>query len=202
MGDTEPLVIAAWKRIEVWLHANDKTGKCALPPGVLPEEIRRVEALLGVPFPQDLRLSYERHNGRYWLCIFEGSFLLPLASSPDLHPNIQPFSVIDSRRGMLKMAEGGSLPGEPRGPIKNDWWNPRWIPIIDDEGGDYVCIDMDPTTGGTLGQVIEWIHEGAVTRVLADSLGGYLSNHADALEAGEFRFGFNDHGGWIERVDD
>ena len=34
--------------------------------------------------------------------------------------------------------------------IKNDWWNPKWIPFAHNGGGDHLCLDLDPASSGTL----------------------------------------------------
>lgn len=42
----------------------------------------------------------------------------------------------------------------PEGAIKKMYFNPKWIPIFSDHGGNYIGIDLDPDTNGIKGQVI------------------------------------------------
>lgn len=45
---------------------------------------------------------------------------------------------------------------EARGPVAAQWWNPKWIPVILLFGSThYLCLDFDPPSGGTPGQIIE-----------------------------------------------
>nr|WP_246183482.1 SMI1/KNR4 family protein [Paenibacillus methanolicus] len=37
--------------------------------------------------------------------------------------------------------------------IKPCLWNSKWIPIASNGGGDYLCIDTDPSDAGVVGQV-------------------------------------------------
>ena len=43
--------------------------------------------------------------------------------------------------------------------IKPFIWNSKWIPIADNGAGDYLCMDMDPTEAGTIGQVLYYWHD-------------------------------------------
>lgn len=199
LHDATSVVTTAWARINAWLQANDQMGKLRLPPGVPSKEIAEAESILGLQFPPDVRASYELHNGRYGLWIFEEGFLLPLTRDPACPPTFQGNNVIDIWRLSLPNAEYDGERSQPQGPIKTDWWNKRWIPIIDNECGDDVCLDLDPPLGGTLGQVIDWGHEYGAIRVIAKSFAEYLSNHADALESGKYRI--YDGGGGIELVE-
>jgi molybdopterin molybdotransferase len=60
-------------------------------------------------------------------------------------------------RTMAGLQDGGDfedLEAEGDGGVKSDWWNKRWIPILEGPDGDLLCIDMDPDEGGVEGQVI------------------------------------------------
>ena len=67
---------------------------------------------------------------------------------------------------------------EPEGPIQTDWWNNAWLPLTENDDGDYVCLDFAPAAGGTVGQIIDWSHELGATRVLANSFGEWLAKLA------------------------
>jgi cell wall assembly regulator SMI1 len=74
----------------------------------------------------------------------------------------------------LKKGYYEGLKSKPRGPIKKDWYNPRWIPINTNEEGDFALLDLDPAPKGKNGQIIEFSRGTGATRVLAKSLGEYL----------------------------
>jgi cell wall assembly regulator SMI1 len=66
---------------------------------------------------------------------------------------------------------------EPVGPVKGEfWWNPLWIPIATNGGGDDICIDLDPAEGGKVGQIITFWHDWELREVILDSLEEWLIN--------------------------
>jgi cell wall assembly regulator SMI1 len=82
----------------------------------------------------------------------------------------------------------GEAESSPRGPIKKDWWNPKWIPFTHSGSGDHDCVDLDPAPGGHVGQIIEYSHEVGAMRVAAESFVDWLTTFASALEAGKYQF--------------
>lgn len=87
------------------------------------------------------------------------------------------------------MVREGAFTGrssKPIGPIRPDWWNERWIPIVANLSGDLVCVDMDPAPGGVEGQFIEWGHETGAYGVLAENFAEWLSGVVEDIEDGFF----------------
>jgi cell wall assembly regulator SMI1 len=66
--------------------------------------------------------------------------------------------------------------------VQDAWWDPGWISIASDGGGDSVCIDLHPATGGTAGQVILMNHENGFRPRLAGSFTELLSLLVDYYE--------------------
>jgi cell wall assembly regulator SMI1 len=156
--------------------------------------VRAAEAEMGLELPPDVRSSYLLHDGsghpgaRVYLC--EMSYVLPLSRAHH--------SVVARRARLLELAAHmGDFGGWPNGPIQADWWNPRWVPLADDEQGTFIGVDLDPPPGGRVGQVIEH-QKTAATRVLAESWGAWLGACADALEAGAYRLRSQEHAAWLE----
>ena len=91
---------------------------------------------------------------------------------------------------MRELLLGGILDhgvfSNPSGPIRTDWWNTKWIPFVDNEQGDQLCVDLNPAKGGKKGQVIDWWHEKGAYKVVADSVGEWLAAVAKDLEKGTF----------------
>lgn len=188
MATVELLVKDAWKRIEAWLRANDPLGKLALPSGASLDEIVRAEAALGMKLPPGLRASYTLHNGSNRVWIFEQGYLLPLTAEGIRAKAFRSYNLVSIWEGMGQIAEMMKEErSEPDGLVKTDWWNRSWIPFIDNECGDHLCIDLDPPSGGHVGQVIDWWHERGATKVLARGFAEFLAEHANALEAGMYK---------------
>ncbi len=183
-----------WQRIESWLR-DAAPKRFRLTPGASEGEIRAAESTIGCHLPEDVRESYRVHNGSNRIWLVEQGYLMPLEPPHDL-PRRQRVlfrGVVESWQAMQEMLARGyfDTPGgrsRPKGPIKKDWWNPRWIPITDNQCGDSLGLDMDPAKGGQVGQVISWWHERGLIRVLATNLRSWLSGVADDLEAGRCRF--------------
>jgi cell wall assembly regulator SMI1 len=58
--------------------------------------------------------------------------------------------------------------------VRDDWWNPRWIPFTHDGGGNHLCLDLDPAEGGAVGQVISMWHDSGERAVQGHSFGEWF----------------------------
>ncbi|HVS36913.1 MAG TPA: SMI1/KNR4 family protein [Gemmataceae bacterium] len=185
MPTTLMTVADAWSRIDAWLRANAPEN-FRLPPGASEKEIEAAEKILGCRLPADVHESYRIHDGSNRIWLFRQGFLMPLGGAAS---EAADFSIVGIWTGMLQCAEMmKDERGSPKGPIKTDWWNLGWIPLTENDCGDYICIDMVPESPGQVGQVIDWWHEQAATDVLAPSWREWLADLVTRLEAGAYRF--------------
>jgi cell wall assembly regulator SMI1 len=164
-----------WHRILTWFASKAPGARFSAEPPASEEEVASTESLLDVRLPPDVRESYLLHNGGKSGAFYRNYRFMPL----------------DEIRDSWRMLTGSSLeeyPASPEGPVKAVSWNRRWIPIMDTGAGDHLCVDLDPEPGGSVGQVIEWSHEEGPSSVLAPSFRQWLSQYADDLEAGRYRF--------------
>ncbi|MEX0718596.1 MAG: SMI1/KNR4 family protein [Planctomycetaceae bacterium] len=190
MPSALPNVSDAWDRIESWLRANAPADSCELSEGASIADIKRAEAVMGCRLPDDVRESYRIHNGSNRTWLFQQGFLMPLGDEAE------PCTVVGIWTGMLDCAEMmKNERGTPNGPIKADWWNQKWIPLTENDGGDFICVDLAPESGGRIGQVIDWSHELAATVVLEKSWCDWLESLAVRLESGGCRFAVDGYGG-------
>lgn len=170
-----------WNRIETWLRANAPETLRDLRSGATRDDIRAAEAALGVSFPDDMVASYLRHDGQDHIgyALMGQWQLLPLE-----HLVIQG----ESMRDLPPDEEAGE--GEDEGayanPVRQEWWNPRWVPVAYDGGGDLRCVDLDPTPYGTMGQVMTFWHTDERRERLALSFREWLNGFADDLEQGRY----------------
>lgn len=71
--------------------------------------------------------------------------------------------------------------------IKPDlWWNPKWIPLTADGGGNGKMIDLDPTEHGTAGQIIQMWHDDPIRSKEVESLHDFFARYAQDLEDGKY----------------
>jgi cell wall assembly regulator SMI1 len=175
-----------WERIESWLTLN-WTADAELPAGVGERALKKAEADMGLRLPADLRESYFRHDG-------SGRFnLFPFGSWHYSYPLLPVAGMLAHWSQIQTGVEQGYFSGpdfvsRPKGPIKKVWFHAQWVPIVDDQCGDYVFADLAPEKGGRVGQIIEFHRDTGATEVLAQSFSELLSSVADDLEAGKYAY--------------
>ncbi|CAK9439123.1 uncharacterized protein LODBEIA_P33470 [Lodderomyces beijingensis] len=74
----------------------------------------------------------------------------------------------------------------PPGTIHETFAHPMWIPIVTDEVGNYIGIDLCPASKGVLGQVILFGRDFDFKFQVADTWGDFLLLFANDLETGNW----------------
>jgi cell wall assembly regulator SMI1 len=179
-----------WDRIHVWLAANAPVVLESLRPGATDEAIRAAEEAMGVTLPDDVRACYRIHDGQqpvlvnvtYWPGLRAVPTFLYADPWLGLKEMVECWEVLHSLLG-----EFSEVSSSPRGPIRSDWWHPKWLPVTKyGGGGDYHCLDLAPKSRGKVGQVIFWLHDDAARGVLAKSFTEWLAAFASDLERGQY----------------
>jgi cell wall assembly regulator SMI1 len=80
----------------------------------------------------------------------------------------------------------------PKGPIEKVWWSPNWLPIFDNEQGDFLLLDLNPPKGGTVGQVIDFWRDTGPRTVFVRVFGEWLHKLADDLEQDRYEVSLDD----------
>ena len=171
-----------WQRLEVGLP--DVTGM-SLAPGASLEAVTHVEQVLGVHLPDDVTVSYRRHNGGFPMQLATNMTILPLediVSSWQILEELRHDEAWASQPPYYFSEEALRLGPPSPGPIQPVWWYQGWIPIAADLGGNLSCVDLVPAPGGILGQIIDWDHECGPSRVLFPSFTHLLAALADEME--------------------
>ncbi|MGX9688201.1 SMI1/KNR4 family protein [Deinococcus wulumuqiensis] len=169
-------ISAVWERIEAWYEAQGASH--LLNPGASAEAIAQAEKQLGLTFPAELTESLMRHDGSAGMS-WPGGDLLSLEG------------IARERSVWMELLESDIFSGnadhnETSTLIQSGWWNPGWIPLHADGGGNGMVVDMAPAQAGTAGQVLFMDHEVGPNEPEYDSLAEYLEAIADGLEAGQF----------------
>lgn len=169
-----------WNRIERWLETNAPELREGLSPPLARELITPVEVELGYRFPTELVDSLCIHNGeRGFVGSIYGLRLNALSEALDEYRVLLQLW----RSGTFASAgQAASLPG-----LKPGHWNPGWVPLVSDGGGNSISIDFDPGEGGTYGQIFFFDHEQGPEAYLSPSFGAWLRGYADALETGKIQ---------------
>ena len=173
-----------WKQIEEWLEKNCPHLKEELNTGVSQREIETLESKLNVSLPADFLEFYKVHNGQNSSeGLFELNVLLPF----DRIVNDWKVYADVFERGDLHDEDGNLLTVShiDKG-IKNNWWNPKWIPITSDARGENVCMDLDPSEEGTVGQIIDVFSNIDGRLLLSGSFRAWIEKYVSDLEMGRY----------------
>lgn len=168
-------ISTTWERIEAWHAANGLTEN--LNPGASAEAIAQAEKDMGLTFPPELRESLLRHDGSA-----DGGW--PTGELLSLE------RMADERKVWMDLLQNGTFDdnadhNEGSEALQPGWWNPAWIPLDADGGGNGAVIDLNPGRQGTVGQVIDMDHEVGPSGPKYPSLAAYLDAMLERLSETE-----------------
>lgn len=176
-----------WQRIEAQIARHEPTRCVTAPRVASDEEISKVEGLLGVKLPDELRTFYQKFS-HDWAWRLGRWVIQPL---PDLgfltdsmtETTISDYVVVDN----------------------DQYWNPKWIDFAEDlDGKRFMCLNLDTETLDTetefkatdtenpftqVGEVFEYdLEEGYI---LSQGVGfrDWLENLLTELESQEKSYG-------------
>lgn len=175
-----------WIRFENYLQKNAPHLLLLINSGATQADIDRLESLINKKLPEDFVSFYKIHNGQDEEKGREG-----LIDSEELLPVD---AIIDQWQCWKDLLYDGTFEGitsEPDLGVKNDWWNPLWIPFTYDGSGNHICVDLDPTPNGNFGQIIRMWHDAGDRIVYASSFREYISDYITGLETGKFVYAKN-----------
>ncbi|OXS70198.1 SMI1/KNR4 family protein [Lysinibacillus sp. KCTC 33748] len=144
-----------WNRIIEKNSKLEMNGREALnlQPGATAEEFQLIETTLGITLTEEMKSFYSIFNGQDW-----SQGVLPFARNLTLSPISE---IIDNWEFLQEEIDPDDLfPDIEYGvEVKPTLWNKKWIPIAENGGGDYLCLDTDPTKEGVVGQVLYFWHD-------------------------------------------
>ncbi len=197
-------VSASWGRIETWLAANAPTIRKSLRPAAKDGSLEKLQGKLGAKLPTDFAESIRLHDGQksdaeHGLFPVADDVLGPMPSC-----RLLPLTEIARAWAMMKeLHDGGEFAdrkSDPARGVRDDWWNPEWVPIADNGGGDYFCLDLAPGKSGKAGQVIVFFHDMKDRPRIAKSYASWLEELAQGFESGTYVL--NEDEGIVEAEDD
>jgi cell wall assembly regulator SMI1 len=181
----ETQISSIWCQIQAWLDEN-WFEETALPPGANEKQIEAIEKTVGLKLPNDLKEFYRLHDGT-------GKITL-MAFDPwrITYPVLSLSGIAAQWKTIQKALKAGAFDSadfanKPNGPIAKVWFHPAWIPVVDNQNGDYLFVDLAPGKGGLRGQVIDFFRHSGATNVLTNSFADLLLTVAKQLRAGEYK---------------
>lgn len=180
-----------WNRLEAWLNEHAESISKALNTGATSLQIELLEKKIGKTLPEDFIAFYKIHNGQNdrSLGLYDGEIVLSIDRI------IGEWSVWDE---LLQSGDFATYTSSPESGIKNNWWNPYWIPITSDGNGNHYCLDLDPSSNGKYGQVIRMWHDDPMRELLAHSFTDWINAYISDLENGLYVYS-EDAGGIVEK---
>jgi cell wall assembly regulator SMI1/ankyrin repeat protein len=180
---TSPKIAASWQRIEKCLEDRGSDVLESLGDPADNSELAALERTLRVKLPEDFKESCLVHNGQRDAQL--DAPLIPPLEEFDEGRTLLNLEAIETEWGQwndnYKQGEFDDQESDPDKGIRNDWWNPKWIPFAWDGGGNSLCLDMAPTKAGRAGQVITMSHESGRRVLLAGSFSEWLADLAETL---------------------
>jgi cell wall assembly regulator SMI1 len=193
-----------WGRIEAWLAANAPMVRKSLRPAVKGGALDKLQAELGFTLPADFASSVGLHDGQK---ADAEHGLFPLADDVlGPMPSCRLLSLTEIGRawammkGLHDTGEFAGRKSEPARGVRDDWWNPGWVPIADNGGGDYFCLDLAPGKSGTSGQIVVCYHDMNDRPRLARSYAAWLEKLAEGFASGKYVL--DEDEGIVEAQDD
>ena len=182
-----------WTKIENWLKTNAAGIYESLNTGASNEDFEELEDLINKKLPESFKAFYRRHDGQSPMSegLIDAEELLcikRIMEEWEVWKELDDKGVFDDS---VSDADAG---------VREDWWNPLWIPITYDGSGNHYCLDLNPDEGGKKGQIIRIWHDSAERELIADSFEEWMNNYADDLEGGNFVYS-DEWGGIVDQED-
>ncbi len=174
-----------WDRLKKWIHENAPHLIDNLNPEASAIDLENLEKSIGKTLPIDFVEFYKIHNGQN------------RAPGSERFIDAEKLLAIDdiifkseSWKGMVADSDfvyyGVPATSDPDKGVKDDWWNPYWIPFTHDGSGNHICVDLDPTSDGNYGQIIRMWHDAPGRELLAPSFRAFMLNYVAGLEEGKY----------------
>lgn len=155
-GDKVTMLLA---RVDQWLNTHRERFQQALLPGATVAECDALAAALGKPLPEELRALLMWHNGQ----------------NPDVPGRFEESWILMSTEEIADATK--ELEIQP-----HEGWHSNFVPFLDDDSGNYRCIDL----GSTGFPVLECWRGRSGQPVIAPSLSDWLEAFVTALERGAY----------------
>jgi len=156
--------LALLLRLERWLTDHRPRYLQGLFPAASEADLNFLESALGACLPEELRTLLSWHNGQR--PDFVGSFE-------------QSWNLMGTRAISEAKRE---MDGDNTGVAAKGGWQSTWIPLLDDDAGDYLCLDASQREAPVYAF---WFGE-AARPPIAPSLTTWLEDFVTGVERGEY----------------
>lgn len=210
-GVSESLL--AWRHIDLWTTEHNPDLNASLGDPCTHNDITHAEEDLAITFPAAVRVSMRVHDGQEDLESMTGvsgliyglqlmtldqvaemtekwrSVAKNLSRAPQPTAAASPStsrSADDARRRQFKLPHIPEQKSVPENAIQPVYAHPAWIPLLTDNAGNHVGVDLAPASEGKYAQVIIFGRDFDTKYVVAKNWGDFLLDFANDLEAGNW----------------
>lgn len=168
-------VTKKWNTIRKWMNNNHPSLLFGFSNPASKEQIKTSELQLHCELPEDYKAFLNIHNGQV-------SDTEPMVRFSSLMPIEK---VVKSHKELLELFddedEPPSIPDEEIQPLP---FSKSWIPIGNFQR-NYLCIDMEPSEKGNVGQIILIMTDNPYYELISKNFTEFLSLYFEQLQTGE-----------------
>ncbi|XBW38842.1 hypothetical protein QEN19_004435 [Hanseniaspora menglaensis] len=194
IDDGSKEVILAWEYIKGWCAENSSDLYASLNDPCSSKDLKEIEKDLQLTLPKPFKISLRIHDGQELdglsgvHGLIYGLNLMTLDEVVSMQENWSKIyhNLYNLKKGLDRLPKQGSIPPNH---IKPLYCNPRWVPVITDNAGNNIAIDLDPGFKGSLGQVIVFGRDFDTKFVVAENWGQFLANFVRDLKSGNWDLG-------------
>jgi len=162
-------VTIQWAAFEAYLRDHAPALLADLNPPASEKTLHSLQQQLGAALPEDFLDFLRGHDGQKGLAD-------PLFGDYEF---LSSDRILDAWEFWRKQSEGSDFSHEDAAPstgVQANWWNTKWIPFAANGSGDYLCLDLAPTEGGSVGQIIGVWHDDGARKVKGKSFSAWSHN--------------------------
>lgn len=169
------------KKLEKALTSLSPAAAPRFLPGASPDELKKLESLIGTKLPADVRKFFLCANGQHQRApmVFRGYRMGRIRDMADGWR----FATEEAKSGGY---ENRKVVSDPE--VKADFLNRMWLHLTGDESGNSYCLDLDPTDEGTRGQIIDVSNDPVERSVVADSFSEWIDDLCEGIADGEYEY--------------
>lgn len=208
-----PSIDSLWDRFETWLEEEYPELGDNINDGVTTADLNEFENDLKCgSLPVEFRQFYKRHDGQFRNCqptgLIMGLRLLDLEAIIEQHAIwLKVSGRIEKQRYFIQQKESENQPKEgsssieeglnnsfisnqrsiPPNSIHPVYSHKGWVPIIKDDIGNQIALDLAPGPQGNWGQIIIFGRDFDTKLVIASNLQEFFFNYINDLENGNYK---------------
>lgn len=212
-GVSETLL--AWRHIDFWTSEHNPDLNATLSDPCTQNDITHAEEDLEVSFPNPVKASFKIHDGQEDLesmtgtsGLFYGFQLMTLdqvVAMTQAWRNVAKNLNKRSQQGLSHVTSTGSsssmerlngnkfklpnIPDQksiPPNAVQPVYAHPAWIPLITDNAGNHIGVDLAPGPNGKYAQIVTFGRDFDTKFVIAENWGEFLLSFANDLGAGNW----------------